>query len=102
MLTALGDLELKLRAEERWLAKSPSDSQLSSIQPFCVDTLAFEQWLQWVFIPRMQLLASKQLPLPGGCHLQPMGEQSLAHLSQRQSELLEVLGRIDRLAFGLV
>jgi uncharacterized protein YqcC (DUF446 family) len=102
MLAALSDLELKLRALELWSVKSPSSLQLSSTQPFCVDTLTFEQWLQWVFFPRMQLLASQQRPLPGRCHLKPMAEQSLAYMGQGRHELLEVLGRIDCLAAELI
>ncbi|WP_258876037.1 YqcC family protein, partial [Pseudomonas aeruginosa] len=27
---------------------------LASPEPFCVDTLALEQWLQWIFLPRMK------------------------------------------------
>jgi uncharacterized protein YqcC (DUF446 family) len=102
MLTALSDLELKLRALELWSVKSPSSLQLSSTQPFCVDTLTFAQWLQWVFFPRMQLLVSQQRLPPRRCHLKPMAEQSLAHTGQGQYELLEVLGRIDRLAAELI
>lgn len=101
VVSALDDLERKLQALTLWSEQSPTDAQMASPQPFCVDTMAFEQWLQWVFIPRMQALAEQCLPLPGGCHVKPMGEQSLLHLGRRQNDLLVILSRIDRLAAGL-
>ena len=64
--------------------------------------LAFEQWLQWVFIPQVEQLLATGAPLPGPCALRPMGEQAFVHLGRRQVDLLAVLARIDRHASTLV
>jgi uncharacterized protein YqcC (DUF446 family) len=102
MQQALGELERELQMLDLWSAREASAVELASDQPFCVDTMAFEQWLQWVFLPRMQALAERDLPMPGVCQISPMAEQSLQHLGRRQGSLLTILSRIDRLSAELV
>lgn len=92
------ELERELRALGLWSPQPPSTADLSSQEPFCLDTLDFEQWLQWVFIPRMAAIIEAGGSMPPGCNIQPMAEESLAHLGRRRHELLSILGRIDRLA----
>lgn len=70
---------------------------MASEAPFCADTLAFEQWLQWMFLPRMQQMLEQDHPLPERCGLLPMGEQGLLHLGRRRVELLHLLEQIDHL-----
>lgn len=102
LAAALQDLEGELRQWGLWSLESPSAEQLASQLPFCADTLAFEQWLQWVFIPQVKQLLATGAPLPGPCVLRPMGEQAFVHLGRRQVDLLAVLARIDRHASTLV
>ena len=52
----LFELEEILKAAGLWSAVTPSQEALASQQPFACDTLAFEQWLQFIFIPRLQAL----------------------------------------------
>jgi len=40
----LKTLEEGLQSEELWLAQTPSNDDLSSVEPFGVDTLTFIQW----------------------------------------------------------
>ncbi|WP_373186706.1 YqcC family protein [Halopseudomonas sp.] len=101
MRLALIDLERELQALDLWSVQPPTSTQMASSQPFCVDTMAFAQWLQWIFIPRMHSLAGQRLPLPGNCQIKPMGEQSLLYLGRRQNDLLRALARVDRLATDL-
>lgn len=98
---ALLELERELRALGLWTAEAPSAAALSSQQPFCVDTLDFDAWLQWIFIPRMARLIENSGPMPGGCNILPMGEEAFAPLGRRRHQLLAALGRIDRLAVAL-
>lgn len=95
---ALLELERELRLLGLWAAQPPSPAALASQQPFCVDTLAFEGWLQWIFIPRMAQIIDSAGGVPGGCNIQPMGEEAFAHLGERCTALLQILGRIDRAA----
>ena len=101
MADALLELERELRALGLWSPQVPSTADLFSQEPFCLDTLDFEQWLQWVFIPRMAAIIEAGGSMPPGCNIQPMAEESFAHLGRRRHELLSILGRIDRLAVVL-
>ena len=88
-------LETALRESGLWSHQPPAADALLSVQPFCVDTLNFSQWLQFVFVPRMAYLLEHQLPLPGSCNISPMAEEALSGLPV--GELLRVLREIDTL-----
>lgn len=98
MAQALTELEAELRSLGVWAERPPQAHLLASTEPFCVDTLDFEQWLQWVFIPRMGEIILQRGLLPGVAHLLPMGEQAFVHLGRRQQPLLMVLARIDQVS----
>jgi uncharacterized protein YqcC (DUF446 family) len=88
-------LEEKLREADLWQASYPSTEALSSSAPFCCDTLAFEQWLQFVFIPRMQALIDNRAALPSTIAICPMGEEAFKPLGDKASALIDVLAKID-------
>lgn len=50
----LNQLEGELKRVELWQVARPSEEALQSSQPFALDTLAPEQWLQWIFLPKMR------------------------------------------------
>ena len=56
-------LEQSLREEMLWSSSTPPDKALQSILPFALDTLSFEQWLQFVFIPKIKFLLKTVLLL---------------------------------------
>lgn len=91
----LMDLECELRSLELWQAETPSAEALASVQPFCIDSLTFEQWLQFIFLPRMTELLANQLPLPAKCQLSPMGEEAFSGRELPTASLLSVLAAID-------
>lgn len=90
-------IERELRRLGWWAAVAPEAERLASIEPFCVDTLAFEEWLQWVFLPRMKMLIEQQAPLPGACALLPMAEVVWAARGEQVAVLLHLLDEFDRL-----
>lgn len=94
-------LQKELKQLGLWSALPPSSAALASREPFCVDTLAFEGWLQWIFIPRMAQIVENGGAMPAGCNIQPMGEEAFAHLGRRGAELVAILGRIDQVAVRL-
>lgn len=98
---AILTLELELRSLSMWQSEPPAAQALASNAPFCVDTLEFDQWLQWIFIPRMVEIIEQGDGMPGACNIRPMGEEAFAHLGRQQYRLLEILGQIDRLATRL-
>lgn len=90
-------LEQTLRQLALWSNVAPSAEALASTAPFCVDTLSFEAWLQWVFLPRMQQILEADLPLPQASALKPMAEIRYADELQRVRPLLLSLARLDDL-----
>lgn len=57
---ALANLANELDTIGLWTKQPPTLAQLSSQEPFCVDTMPFEQWLQWLFIPKLEQLVSAE------------------------------------------
>jgi uncharacterized protein YqcC (DUF446 family) len=68
------DLEAALRVAGLWEQSAPDAKALASVEPFCVDTLEFPQWLQFVFLPRMSALISAGEPLPERSGIAEMAE----------------------------
>ncbi len=90
-------IERELRALGWWSATPPSAQALSSGEPFCVDTLEFEQWLQWIFLPRMKLILENDQPLPNASGILQMAEMVYA-TRQRETHLLQqLLAQFDQL-----
>ena len=93
----LMDIEKELRELRLWEFGAPSEEALSSVQPFAVDTLAFPQWLQFIFLPRMYYLLDQGHTLPGNCNIAPMAEQYFSVLAVHASPLIAHLQKIDEL-----
>lgn len=91
----LVNLEQQLRDLGFWQATYPSEDALNSTAPFCCDTLAFEQWLQFIFIPRMQALIDNRAALPSNIAICPMGEEAFKPHGQQAAPLIDVLAQID-------
>lgn len=90
-------IERELRALGYWEQQPPSADALASQEPFCVDSLKFEQWLQWIFLPRMKQLLETNAPLPSVSGIQPMAEVVYREQPVVARRLLELLGEFDRL-----
>ena len=92
-------IERELRLLGLWDEVSPSAEALSSQEPFSVDTLDFEQWLQWIFLPRMKLILEQDLPLPNASGIQEMAEMVFAgrNVQGRDVELQRLLKQFDLL-----
>jgi uncharacterized protein YqcC (DUF446 family) len=76
-------IERELRVQGWWDEVSPSAEALASVEPFSIDTLDFEQWLQWIFLPRMKAILQNDLPLPNVSGIQEMAEMVFAARSVR-------------------
>lgn len=97
LTSLLNDLEAGLRQAGLWELGAPSAEALASTEPFAVDTLAFSQWLQFIFIARLRQMLAVQAPLPGACSVYPMAEESLKGLSAPTETLLAAIAAIDAL-----
>lgn len=80
-----------------WQAEPPAPEALRSEQPFAIDTLNFAQWLQFIFIPRMQFLLDQQQDLPRASGIAPMAEEYFSSLQLPVEGLLTALQAMDAL-----
>lgn len=94
------DIEAELRQLQLWEANPPSAQALSSSEPFCVDTLAFTQWLQFIFLPRMHILVEQRMALPQNCAIAPMAEEYFKPLRYNSGALIALLAQVDQLLGG--
>jgi len=95
----LTELTLQLKQQGLRQEREPNLDDLASTAPFCCDTLTFEQWLQFVFIPKIQVMIMKESSLPKNIALKPMAEVSFNYLGGASIELINILADIDQL-FG--
>lgn len=91
------DVEAQMRSMHLWSETRPNERALASDQPFAVDTLSFEQWLQFIFIERTQALIQYNMDLPTSCAIAPMAEEALPQALNRREVLIELIGEIDEL-----
>lgn len=91
----LAELQDELQVLGWWQLQAPSAQALQSQQPFCVDTLDLSQWLQWVFIPRMQSILQADLALPQQCAIHDMAEVVYREQLATVAGLLRCLKHID-------
>jgi uncharacterized protein YqcC (DUF446 family) len=89
-------IERELRVQGWWESQAPSAEALASPEPFCVDSLAFEQWLQWIFLPRMKDLLEAGAALPRVSGIQAMAEQVYGSQARARG-LIALLGEFDTL-----
>lgn len=95
----LSQLEQILRDHELWQSSPPAEEALQSDQPFSLDTLEPLEWLQWIFIPRMNQLMDAGLALPTNLAVAPYFEMALQPQLTVRPVLLLTLTQLDGL-FG--
>ena len=88
-------IEQAMRAADYWHAEAPSPAAMASRTPFCADTLAFSEWLQFIFIPRMRALIEDNAPMPRASAIAPLAEEALAEQPGKQT-VVDRLRDFDR------
>ncbi len=91
------EVEATLRTNGKWDEISPDSSALSSKQPFCMDTLEFEQWLQWVFLPRMKTTLEETKPFPAKSGIFVYAHECLHKNDPSTGSLLKLIKTFDDL-----
>lgn len=88
-------IESELKALECWSNETPSAEALASTAPFACDLMTLAQWLQFIFLPRMQALVDGRGSLPRNCGIYPIAELAFAPLTQAHQPLLNALKNLD-------
>lgn len=90
------NLEQALINANLWQDKPVKQELLNSQQPFCHDTLKPEQWLQFVFIAKLEHLIKVGFPLPSNCEITPYFTEALKEHPQVE-EIAKLTNMIDKL-----
>ena len=91
------EVEATLRINGKWDESSPDSGALASKQPFCMDTLEFEQWLQWIFLPRMKTALEETKPLPAKSGIFIYAQECLHENDPYTGSLLKLIKTFDDL-----
>lgn len=91
------EVEAVLRTSGKWEKQQPPSDALASSEPFCLDTLEFEQWLQWILLPRMKLILEYQKPLPSRSAIAGYAEECLHKHDPQMIRLFALIRRFDDL-----
>ena len=91
------EVEANLRTSGHWEEDQPPPTALSSAVPFCIDTLRFEQWLQWIFLPRMKQILEQAKPLPAKSGIYEYAQDYFRKGDLRSDSLLKLIKRFDDL-----
>ncbi|MBT8138506.1 MAG: YqcC family protein [Gammaproteobacteria bacterium] len=96
------DIRAEMAALQLWDSEPPSAAALASEAPFCIDTLQFNQWIQFVFLVRMQKIIDERRPLPQSCDIAPMAEEYFKRNPANAGALIKTLRRVDNLICGRI
>ncbi len=97
LASLLQAVEKELRAMQLWEQQMPSAQALASDQPFAIDKLSFNQWLQFIFLPKMAGIIEAASALPENCRVAPMAEEFYKAEQVDASSLIRHLTAIDTL-----
>jgi len=93
----LDELEVRLRDTDQWSNQPLPPESLISDQPFAIDKLNFNQWLQFLFMPRLLTLCIEQLDCPQASSVAPMAEEFYALYKVDGTKIISILAHIDHL-----
>ena len=97
LASLLQAVEQELRAMQLWDQQTPSAQALVSDQPFAIDKLNFNQWLQFIFLPKMAEIVETASALPESCSTAPMAEEFYRAEQVDAISLIRHLAAIDAL-----
>lgn len=95
--TLMANLQTELTRLNYWQTDPLPASAFASTAPFCCDTMTLQQWLQFVFMPKMLQLIIEQQPLPRKIAIAPFAEIAFANESSAVQPLIQLLKEIDTL-----
>lgn len=90
-------IEQSMRDLALWQAAPPEQEAFASTEPFCVDSMQAENWLQWVLLPRMYALLDAHATLPTRFAITPYFELALKDKDPNCKPLLVLLQSLDNM-----
>jgi uncharacterized protein YqcC (DUF446 family) len=97
--SALASIEAEMRRLGYWNVQRPTDEQITNGGAFGTNSMAFVQWLRWVFVPKVHELLDTGAPLPASSSVgaQAAREWGFSPDSVDTSTLEHLLSEFDRL-----
>lgn len=97
VLSLLDEIEAELRKYSLWGGAEgrPAPEAFLSTLPFCVDTLEFPQWLEYVFLPGLRNIISSGTALPRVMLVHPYAEEYFRGSGTSCSALIRTLRKLD-------
>ena len=97
VISLLEQIQLEMETLTLWQSTAPSQSQFQSSIPFCMDTMSFSQWLQWVYIGRLRAIIEAGGVLPAGAQVHPYAQESFKVEGIRSEPILKMIEQLDKL-----
>lgn len=97
LIELLKRLEQEMRRLSLWQAVSPTKEALTSQEPFCLDTMGFDQWLQWVFVARLRAAVEANASLPRKSEISPLAQEFFKTRGKECDKLLSLIVGVDEL-----
>lgn len=92
----LSNLEEELKSLSLWSNSFLTDEQLASTAPFGCDVMDFHQWLQHIFINKMNIIIKSNSELPRNMAIAPMAEYLYKEEVHKYRKLIGILRKLDR------
>lgn len=91
------ELEMVMRQENLWDMPQPSPQDLDSKEPFCIDTMGFDQWLRFVMIERYKVMIEQKQVLPSHSNITPIADMFFKQqINRHPDRVLVVLKKFDQ------
>lgn len=89
-------IEAEMRRIGMWTEEPPAPEAFEFREAFALDTMAYSQWLQWVFLPRVRSIIAERGEFPTSSMV---GVQAVREFDGHweANELVSLLGRFDGL-----
>ncbi len=91
----LAAIELEMSRLDCWQSCAPGQERLLSEVPFCIDTLSFLEWLQWIYVARLRVIIEAGTQLPKGANIYDYAELALSPELKDSSDLLALIRQLD-------
>jgi uncharacterized protein YqcC (DUF446 family) len=90
------EIEAEMHGIDMWSEVAPSADKFQSRVAFFGDTMSFDQWLQFVFLPRVHEVLDGKSPAPASSSVGAYAVREFDGLDQA-NRLIGLLSEFDRL-----
>ncbi|SFU39376.1 YqcC family protein [Xenorhabdus koppenhoeferi] len=97
ILLKLQLIEATMKMVGIWQNYPPKPEAFESTEPFSIDTMSADEWLQWVLIPKIRALIEQKANLPTAFAIAPYFEEIYKEEAEHYLPLLENLRELDTL-----